>query len=394
MKLFNITMKICFKYIVINLLVYSIINFSVVSFCGAAPSEQKLDDIKKIETDLSREKELYREYNEKEKSLLIQLSEIEKNIEEKRSSVNKLRDEINRKKKEISERQKHLDQVDKSLAKTEDALGKRLVLFYKYAKRGYLQVLSTTSSLNQLAKRMKYLKVILAEDKAAMTIMSEELNKFRQEVTRIKEELDSVARLEEEESRQLLSIKQDLEKKVILLARTHREKEFYETSVRELEYAAVDLKQTILNLEKKKDREEIKELPVGFDKSKGRLALPLEGEIITDPEKLGSSQIVSQKGIYIRSSLGSHVKAIFPGRVDYSGQLKGYGQVVVINHGSRYFSVSANLLERTREEGDMVEKGDIIGLAGETGLKIGPGLYFEIRKGDENLEPIKWLKVD
>ena len=44
--------------------------------------------------------------------------------------------------------------------------------------------------------------------------------------------------------------------------------------------------------------------------------------------------------------------------------------------------------------GDMVEKGDVIGLVGETGLKIGPALYFEIRKGEENLEPLEWIKVN
>ncbi|MBN2061118.1 MAG: peptidoglycan DD-metalloendopeptidase family protein [Deltaproteobacteria bacterium] len=369
-------------------------NFlSDVPSCSAAFSESD-ERLKRIETDLSREKEQYLKFNEKEKALLKQLSEIEADIEEKRSSVKKLKEEINRRKKELGERQKYLEQLNKSLINIEGLLSRRLVAFYKYAKKGYLQVLSTTTSLDQLAKRMKYLKVILGGDKAAMSFMLKELIKYRQESAYLEKDLDIIAQLEKKENSQLSSIKQDLEKKVILLAKIHREKEFYETAVRELEHAAENIKQTIMNLEIEDDTEKVKGLPEDFNTSKGNLALPLEGDIIKDSEELGSNPLIPQKGIYIRGSLGKDVKAIFPGRVDFSGQLKGYGQVVVINHGSRYFTVSANLLERTREEGDMVKEGDVIGLVGETGLKIGPGLYFEIRKGEENLEPLKWLKVN
>ena len=92
--------------------------------------------------------------------------------------------------------------------------------------------------------------------------------------------------------------------------------------------------------------------------------------------------------------MGSEIKAIYPGRVDYSGILKGYGQVIVINHGGRYFTISAYLNERKKVEGDSVSQGDVIGYVGEAGLITGPALYFEIRKGEENLNPLKWLKVN
>ena len=79
--------------------------------------------------------------------------------------------------------------------------------------------------------------------------------------------------------------------------------------------------------------------------------------------------------------------------MDYSGWLKGYGQIIVINHGSRYFSVFAHLLRRDKVEGDMVEGGEVIGLLGDTESLTGPRLYFEIRKGSRNLDPSEWLKV-
>ena len=109
---------------------------------------------------------------------------------------------------------------------------------------------------------------------------------------------------------------------------------------------------------------------------------------------LGPSAHNKPKGIYILGPSGAEVKAIFPGKVVYSGWLKGYGQMIVINHGSRYFTISAHLSQRDREQGDMVDRGDVIGLLGETESLAGPRLYFEIRKKDNNLDPFKWLKVN
>jgi len=91
--------------------------------------------------------------------------------------------------------------------------------------------------------------------------------------------------------------------------------------------------------------------------------------------------------------LGAEVKAVFSGRVDFSGQLKGYGEVIVINHGSRFFTISAYLLQRDKEEGEKVSEGEVIGQMGRTGLLTGPGLYFEIREKGIPLEPLDWLEV-
>ena len=102
--------------------------------------------------------------------------------------------------------------------------------------------------------------------------------------------------------------------------------------------------------------------------------------------------IYSPKGIYISGQLGSEVKSVFEGRVDFSGWIKGYGQVLVINHGSRFYTVLAHLMERNKEEGDLVGRGEVVGLLGQSGSLIGPGLYFELRRASKTLDPLEWLK--
>ena len=353
-------------------------------------SEAKKDQIRKLETDLSREKEKYLKFGEKEKSLLEQLSDIERKIAEQRRLVGQIRRKIGQNKEQLKKCQDRQAALEGRLKKVEGRLERRLVAFYKYAKRGYVQLLATSRGMEQLRKRVKYLQVVMAEDQRLFKEMMDMKNGLKQEISEIQDRLDTIDRLEKAEKERLASIKGELDKRVILLVKIHKEKEFYETAVRELELAATNLKNTLLELEKK---EVPKKLPTDFAKSKGKLPLPCKGKIIRNTGPLGQERPGAGRGIYIEGPRGAKVRAIFPGRVDYSGWLKGYGQIVIINHGSRFFSISAHLMERNKSEGDMVSKGDVIGLLGQSESGAGPRLYFELRRGGSTLDPLKWLKV-
>ena len=216
--------------------------------------------------------------------------------------------------------------------------------------------------------------------------------KYQEEMSLVKKRLAVTIRMERAEINQLSSIKKDLDSKVILLMKIHKEKEFYETAVKELQLAAQNLKEKLLGLEK--DLKKSRLLPGDFRKQKGRLPLPCNGKVVRSNNPLGAGNVDTHRGIYIKGAQAAEIKAVFRGRVDFSGWLKGYGQVIVVNHGSRFFTISAHLSERFKEEGDMVGKGAVIGLLGDTGSLGEPRLYFEIRRGGTNLDPAKWLKVD
>jgi len=276
-------------------------------------------------------------------------------------------------------------------------LNKRLVAFYKYSERSYLRIFTNSNDLDQLNHMTKYLNVILDKDLTTIRQASKEQHAYKQQVVLVERQLKTISTMEQDENRKVVSLKADLDRKVILLSQIHREKEFYETAVKELGSAAENLKDTIRGLDSRAEpvpEKSSSPLPLGFEDLKGRLPLPVEGKIVKGMKGAGNNILSAHKGIYMDSAFGVDVRSIYQGRVDYSGQLKGYGQVVVINHGSRYFTVSAYLSHRDKATGDAVQKGDVIGQIGETGLATGSGLYFEIRKGDSNLDPLKWLKVN
>lgn len=351
----------------------------------------KSDQIRKIEEELSREREKYVKFDVKEKNLLGQLAEIEKRIAEQRDLLEKLAEKIRHQKKDLEKKRKRLHGLEAQARKIRDRLGSKLVAYYKYVRRGYVQLLATSTDLDELRKRMYYLRILMGKDRDRLEGMLDVLRSHEKQVNAVEENLDVVTRLEMEEQKELASLKEEIERKVVLLMKIHREKEFYETAVKELEAAARNLKKTLVNLETGADKGS--ELTSDFDDFKGMLPLPYHGKIIRDYHPLGTGPVMTHQGIFIQGEPRGDVKAIYDGRVDYSGWLKGYGQILIINHGSRFFSVSAHLSGRKCEEGEVVRKGDVVGSAGDTESLSGPGVYFELRKGAQSLDPLAWIKV-
>ena len=170
----------------------------------------------------------------------------------------------------------------------------------------------------------------------------------------------------------------------------HEEKEFYETSVEELETAVEDLKQALNPMDS--ENLYVIDPSVKFEDCKGRLPLPIRGKIVKN-RKIGTA-FSSAKGVVIQTDADSAVRAVYRGEVAYSGRLKGYGEVVILSHGGRFFTVSAHLTKREKIEGDQVQGGEILGWVEENGSSRGASVYFEVRKADRKLDPRAWLKVN
>jgi septal ring factor EnvC (AmiA/AmiB activator) len=357
---------------------------------GRAPADpaEKKEQIEKIEKNLNHEREQLLKVDEKEEKLLEELSPLEKEIEDKRKTLKNLEEKVSSTKEDLRENQAKVNQLEQSLKELENRLGKRLDAFYRYAKRAYIRLLATADGLDTLRKRFKYLRGLMGEDLALLQETADLRKRYREEISSVEEKLLDLDRLEKEESARVAEVKEDIDKKVVLLMRTHKEKEFLETGVKELELGSQMLKDTLIQIEKRDEKRT--EIPSDFANARGKLPMPLEGRILRE----GASSQSGLKGITIEGRPGADVRAVYAGRIDFSGSLKGYGEIVVINHGSRYFTVSARLAQRKKEEGEMVKAGEVIGSLGRAPSARDARLYFEIRKGGGNLDPLRWLKLD
>jgi septal ring factor EnvC (AmiA/AmiB activator) len=130
-------------------------------------------------------------------------------------------------------------------------------------------------------------------------------------------------------------------------------------------------------------------------RAKGRLPWPVRGRVIEGfgYRELGPKRAkVPHQGLSIEADIGTEVTAVADGAINYTGRLRGYGQIVIIDHGGGYFSLYGHLQEVLGFKGQIVLQGDPIGTLGESGSLSGPQLYFELREDRVQVDPIPWLR--
>jgi septal ring factor EnvC (AmiA/AmiB activator) len=164
----------------------------------------------------------------------------------------------------------------------------------------------------------------------------------------------------------------------------------------ELERAARALEETLVALGDSGGRKGKSLDGSGFEELRGALPPPVDAEVSRPFGKVVDAEYLTQtfrKGVEFDAPIGERVVAVATGEVRFAGWFRGYGKIVIMDHGDQYFTVSGHLSEIFVQVGDRVRAGDLLGSAGETGTLSGPSLYFELRHGSEPLDPSTWLAL-
>jgi len=356
-----------------------------------SPIEITRSQIQQIEKELSEQRGELLSVDIKEKGILEEIERLEKDVAANRESLRGLSSQIRKVSKEIQGGHGRIQELNRSSRGVKECLKKRLVAFYKFGRPGYVSLLAPSANLQEFQKTIKYMKAVMDQDTQILDMLGGQRSRIERELEVLKENMAIIEALKKTKDTKMALLEKCIEKKVFLLMKVHREKEFYAKAVEELKEAAQALNQTMVHLEME-EREGL--LAKGFAEMKGKLPFPIKGKILRDVKQFGSNPFMHRKGIYIKGSPGEEIRSVFPGRIDYSGWFKGYGQLMIINHGSHYFTILAHLEERVKEKGEMVSGGGVVGLVGDLGWHVGPGIYFEIRRGGDYLDPERWLKKE
>ena len=358
---------------------------------GRSSVESNHSQIQQIEKDLLEQQEELLSVDIKEKGILGEIERLEREVAISRRSLKELSSRIKEISGEIQGGQQRVQKLYESSNAARAYLKERLVAFYKFGKPAYVWLLTISATLQEFQKTVTYMKAIMAQDRQVLDNLDRQRRQVEKELGRLKKNVAKGEELKKAKNSQMALLETYIEKKVFLLMKTHREKEFYAKAVKELKEATRALSETMMHLETKENERILQQR---FATMKGKLTFPVKGKILKDVKKFGFSPFIHRKGIYIKGSPGEAVRSVFPGRIDYSGWFKGYGQLLIIDHGCHYFTVFAHLEERVKEKGEMVSEGEVVGLVGDPGWQVGPGVYFEIRKGGNHLDPKRWLKKE
>jgi len=130
-----------------------------------------------------------------------------------------------------------------------------------------------------------------------------------------------------------------------------------------------------------------------FAALKGRLKLPVRGQVTN---RFGASREdsgISWKGLFIVAPEGSEVKSVASGRVVFADWLRGFGNLVIVDHGGGYMSLYGNNQATLKQVGDEVDAGDTVASVGNSGGNEKNGVYYELRRQSKPFDPLSWSLV-
>lgn len=329
----------------------------------------------------------------KETTILAELDSIDRALSKKTEELKGIERNLKQVEERISVTEHNLSGLIKERERLTRALEGRLVAMYKMRGGGEVRVLFSSDSLPDLSRRYKYMKAVVDYDARLIRGYRENQLSLEAEGKRLKWLKGEMLSLKGDVEDKKQGIEEERGRRLSLLKMVRKEKETYLLVLNELDKAGRELQDFIDRLRKDLARE-IPPSTTGFGAMKGRLPMPVDGRVVSFYGRVQHPRFHTttfNNGIVIDAPLGAEVRSIYKGRVIFSDWLKGYGRVLIIDHGDGYYTLLAHLSTALKGPGEEVKEGDVVALVGDTGFLNGPGLYFEIRQRGVTRDPLEWV---
>lgn len=293
--------------------------------------------------------------------------------------------------------------LETDIAAQQSRLGQLLAMRYASGQQDYLRLLLSGRDPNQTARDLHYYSYIsraqadfiraLRNNLAGLAQLAREARDKSTELTELK--------AQQREGRKELLAQQAERRKV--LARLATQIRSQRREITSLQRDETRLSRLVEKLGKvmspstggrRNDRLPESDRDAGaFAALKGKLRLPTRGELINRFGTPRSDSGLSWKGLFIRSASGQEVRAVAVGRVVFAEWIRGFGNLMIIDHGQSYLTIYGNNEALLKQVGDSVRTGDAVATVGNSGGNPDSGLYFEIRYQGKAFDPLRWVSL-
>ena len=334
-------------------------------------------------------------YGKKEAQLIEGLNQIDIAIHKARQQVDDLNEKIAAVQKDIQENREAARVLESRIQKNKRYAAKRLVALYKLHMLGKMNVLGSADSVYDFLKTRRDIQFIYNHDRQMLENHLEDRARLAKVTRNLNKEKAEKLALEKKLKHQISIMRTEKTKREHFLADIRKKESLRKAALEDLKQAARALDQTIasLHVEPGKAAENMRG---NFSAQKGLLKMPVEGTIIHRFGKYKNKKlnIVNvRSGINISANRGDPVRAVYRGQVLYATWFKGYGNMMIIDHGDNYYTVYAHVQELFKKKGDYVETYEVIATVGDTASLTGTSLYFEVRHEGTPVNPVGWLNT-
>lgn len=369
---------------------------SAADFDSSLSHEQR--QAKKQELEILRQRmselrhKLEQKQEEKDSAAKV-LKDIEVRIGERAYVLKKINRHLRKQKRELKKLKKKQQKTRNKLASQRNILSEQIRSAYMIGRQEYLKLLLNQENPAAIGRTLTYYDYFHKArshhiDEALVTIknldlLTQQVNiKSKELKTSRKQQLVEKQKLEDDFIDRSIIIKA-MEKEIANQGLHLKKLVANEQALQQLLKEIRNIMPSTLTETDKRET---------FGKRRGRLKWPIKGKVKRLFGKSRRAANLKWNGVLIPSREGKDVKAISHGRVAYADWLRGYGMLVIIDHGDGYMTLYGYNQALYKETGDWVEEGEVIATVGRSGGQAKSGLYFEVRVKGKPSNPTKWCK--
>ncbi|MGH1462783.1 MAG: murein hydrolase activator EnvC family protein [Neptuniibacter sp.] len=299
--------------------------------------------------------------------------------------------------KQLTGLDSHADKLEKTrdvlrteLSARAEIIERQIGQQYQMGKQARLQLLLTQRDPETLDRTIRYYDFVNDALKKDMQNFKEKLANLAGTEKELSDTEKEIVSKRNQLRGEVKELKASREQRKITLARLNRTLSTDAKKLKQLTLDQARLQAVLQEIEKSLNFSTLVKEDKGFRELKGKLPWPLKGRV---GQNFGTVQNnIRYDGIWIKAAESSAVQAIHHGRVVFSDWLRGYGLVLIVDHGSGYMSLYGYNQSLLLDTGAWVSAGDTVATVGNSGGRKDNGLYFAIRYKGKASNPRRWLK--
>ncbi|MCG3748346.1 peptidase M23 [Vibrio cincinnatiensis] len=350
------------------------------SIMGYAASQQELSGVK---SEISRQQQ---SLGQRQK----QLDQLQQSLKQQELSISQLERQIKSTQNDLTQTNKNIANLQKTITHLEqqrqlqaEKLTELLQTYYVTRRAlASADLLKNGVEQDRISQYYQHLAKSRAEMIQELETTRQSLNESEHQLQLEREQIVTLLQQQTQKRDQLAKAQQERRQTVASISKSISGDKVY---LAELQRNETRLKAEIAKAAKRNA------VPMdGLAKQQGKLPWPVKGQVLHQFGERQTGQ-VDWKGMVIDASYGQAVKAVYPGTVVFAEYLRGYGLVILLDHGKGDMTLYGYNQSLMKKEGDKVTAGETLALAGDTGGQSRPALYFEIRRNSKAENPRQWL---
>ncbi len=349
-------------------------------------------ELKQVQEKLKRVQQTIKATQGKRSTAEKELKKAEQAIAASKNRLREVTTQQEEAQAEVTRLQAEQQRLEEDKARQQAAIKANIVTAYRSGRQEYIKMLLNQEDPQQLSRHLKFYDYFHAARRQKIDAFNQTLADLARNQEQMAVRIAELDSLRAELDQQQQKLQQAQEQRKALLAKLDAELKSSAGQVKQLQANQSNLEKVL-----KAVRDSLADLPKHtgsgpFGKLQGKLRWPSQGRMLRSFGSAREEGALRWNGVLIGVPEGSPVQAVAYGRVVFADWMRGFGNLIIIDHGAGYMSLYGQNESLTKTPGDWVNAGDLIARSGSTGGQNQAGLYFEIRHRGKPVNPALWCK--